>query len=195
MRRLLLLGIALFAVACTGQGVGTAEPPTSAPTGAEDMPTATADMPTPTPAPAGPTTYAIGDTVTVTEYGEDWAKITISDVEVVESYKSDYDYVEKPQVEGYVFIQAKVTYEALQDGVTYNPFDWQVYCAGEAMDNYSFVAYGPQPDLSSGTLPNGRKASGYVVYEVPKVGEVRMSYSGNIFLNDSPIFEVVIRAE
>jgi hypothetical protein len=52
--------------------------------------------------------------------------------------------------------------------------------------------YGPRPELSSGTLPACRKALGYVVYEVPAKGEVRMSY-GNMFGDDAPVFEVIIR--
>ncbi len=149
--------------------------------------------PTASPTPAGPKTYQVGDTVTVTENGSEWAKITISDVKVVGSYKGKYSN-DTPKIAGNVFIQAKVAYEALVDGVDYNPFDWQVFCAGEAVQNYSFVLYGPQPGLSSGTLPSGRKASGYVVYEVPAKGEVRMSYKGNAFSNSGPVFEVMIGA-
>jgi hypothetical protein len=42
-------------------------------------------------------------------------------------------------------------------------------------------------------LPKSRKASGWVVYEVPAKGEVRMSYGGS-FSNEAPIFEVIIRS-
>jgi hypothetical protein len=131
----------------------------------------------------------------VTSDGANWATVTISDVKVVASYPSKYGhaYDDKPKTAGDVFIQAKVTYVALTDGVTYNPFDWQAFCAGTAVDNFAFVTYGPTPRLSSGTLPNGRNASGYVVYEVPSAGEVRMSYKG-YFTNKAPIFEVIIRA-
>ena len=76
----------------------------------------------------------------------------------------------------------------------YNPFDWQVFCAGVAVENFTIVLSGPKPELSSGTLPNGRSASGYVVYEVPAKGEVRMSYSSNMFSDSGPVFEVIIRA-
>ena len=149
---------------------------------------------TPEPTPTGPATYQVGDAVTVTESGADWATITISAVKVVASYKSPYGAAlnDKPKTAGDVFIQAKVTYKALTDGVDYNPFDWQVFCGGEAVSGYTFVMYGPTPALNSGTLPNGRSASGYVVYEVPAKGEVRMSYGGR--LGGAPVFEVVIRA-
>lgn len=149
--------------------------------------------PTATPTPVPPKTYQIGDVVPIENAGQDWARITISDVAVAASYKSAY-IEEKPQTAGNVFIAARVTYEALTDGVTYNPYDWQAFCAGTAISGFTLATYGPTPQLSSGTLPNGRKATGFVVYEVPAKGEVRMSYAGNMFSNSAPIFEVIIRA-
>jgi hypothetical protein len=78
--------------------------------------------------------------------------------------------------------------------VDYNPYDWQVFADGEAVDNSAFVMNGPKPDLSSGSLPKGRVAKGYVVYEVPAKGQVLMSYGGT-FSSEAPVFEVVIRPE
>ena len=162
--------------------------PTPVPTA---MPTV---QPTPEPTAAGPRTYAVDDPVSlIAEGGGPWGVITISDVSITGSYKGSYGFVDKPDTAGDVFIAAKVTYEALSDGVRYNPYDWQVFVDGTAVSSNAFVMYGPKPALSSGTLPNGRKASGYVVYEVPATGEVRMSY-GSGFSSDAPIFEVVIRA-
>ena len=210
---LVLTGVMVVA-GCATQSVGNVPPAASttasvasvAPEPTEASPAATevAEAPTlaptpnvilvtPTPTPAGPATYKVGDAITVTESGSDWAKITITDVKIVGSYKGSY-YTDKPQTRGNVFIQAKVTYEALQDGVDYNPFDWQVFCAGMAVNNTTFLMNAPKPELDSGKLPNGRKATGYVVYEVPGKGEVRMSYGGNIFSNSGPVFEVIIRA-
>jgi len=145
-----------------------------------------------TPAPAGPMTYQIGNPVTIEQNGKDWAEITISNVTSASSYKGTYGLDDNPQTTGDVFIAAKVTYVALTDGVTYNPFDWQVFCAGVAVNNFTIVLNGPTPQLHSGTLPNGRTASGFVVYEVPADGEVRMSYGGQF--GGTPVFEVVIRS-
>jgi hypothetical protein len=144
-----------------------------------------------TPTPAGPKTYQIGEQVVLNQSGKPWVTILISDVQVVASYKGTYGS-DTPKTAGDVFIQAKVTYAALADGVTYNEFDWQVFCAGTAVSGFAFVMYGPTPALSSGTLPSGRNASGYVVYEVPAAGEVRMSYGGTY--GQAPVFEVIIRA-
>jgi hypothetical protein len=55
------------------------------------------------------------------------------------------------------------------------------------------VLNGPKPPLGFGSLTAGRNAVGYVIYEVPAKGEVRMSYKAVIF-DTTPTFEVVIRA-
>jgi hypothetical protein len=196
-RRIALALAAMFAVgACSAQTVVTALPAgaaTQAPanqgpaiqTMAIEAPTPTA-APTPVvaPTPTGPATYQIGDAVTVTEKGANWAKITISDVKVVASYERTY-----PKTAGNVFIQAKVTYAALVDGIDFNPLDWTLYCAGSLVTGYTHAFNGPDPALHAGTLPNGGNVSGYVVYEVPPTGEVRMAYG-----DPTDVFEVIIRA-
>jgi hypothetical protein len=147
-----------------------------------------------TPEPTNETSvYKAGDTVTVTTNGDPGADITVTKVKVVRKYDGPYNLDDVP-AKGNVYIQAYVTYVALDNGVDYNPFDWQVFVAGEAVDNSTYVSNGPKPELASGTLPKGRKASGWVVYEVAAKGEVRMSYGGGSFSNEAPVFEVVIRA-
>jgi hypothetical protein len=199
MKRLLIL-VAMLA-GCTAAG-GPAIPPASvgptltlAPTVAPSTPVATEepatpDPATPAPTPDGPTTYKAGETIHLTQDGDAWADVTVSKVQVVAKY--DGAYSDDKPAKGHVFIQALVTYVATVNGVDYNPYDWQVFVAGEAVTDTTFVMYGPKTELSSGTLPAGRKASGYVVYEVPAKGDVRMSY-GNMFGNDAPVFEVIIR--
>lgn len=165
----------------------TAATATTGPT-AEATPTPT---PTATPAPTGPKTYKIGDTALSDRDGVS-VKITVSDVAVAATYKGTYTN-DTPQVAGNVFISAKVTYEAVSDGVNYNPADWAVFCDNTAVTGYTFVLNGPKPPLGFGSLTAGRKAVGYVIYEVPAKGEVRMSYKAVIF-DTTPTFEVVIRA-
>ncbi len=153
-------------------------------------------MATPEPDPTleGPQRFKPGEIVTVTQGGDEHAQIVVSGVKVVKKYEGGY-FDDTPQQKGNVFIQAKIAYTALVDGVNYNPFDWQVFASGEAVDNLTFVTNGPEPQLSSGTLPKGRKASGWVVYEVPPKGEVLLSYGSNMFSNEPPVFEVVLRAK
>jgi hypothetical protein len=204
MRRLwvLLLVVAIGAAGCSGNRAVSAitrmptPTPTASPSDAPTpVPTAIPTVqPTPIPTIAQPQTYAVDEPIVmVDDNGGPWGIITISDVQIAKSYKGSYGFVEKPETAGDVYIAARVTYEAHRDGIPYNPYNWQVFVDGSAVSSHAFVIYGPKPELGSGTLPNGRKASGYVVYEVPATGEVRMSY-GSGFSSDAPIFEVVIRA-
>lgn len=137
--------------------------------------------------------YMLGDVVTITSNGEPYAEVTVSRASVKKRYDGPYDIDDVP-ARGNVYIQALVTYKALTNGVDYNPFDWQVFVNDEAGGDYSFVSNGPTPTLESGTLPKGRKASGWMIFEVAAKGAVRMSYGGGSFTNEAPIFEVLIRS-
>ncbi|MFL5686255.1 MAG: hypothetical protein ACJ77D_09405 [Chloroflexota bacterium] len=147
----------------------------------------------PDPETGEPTQYKAGEPATVTSDGEDWAKIVVDKVKAVKRYNGPYDFDDVPK-KGNVYIQLRVTYTALQSGVAYNPFDWQIFVGGEAGGNYTSVGNGPTPLLEFGTLPKGRKASGYLVYEVKAKGKVLLSYAGS-FGNEAPIFEVLLRSK
>lgn len=192
-KSLLGLGMVLAISACSGTTATVDESQAPPATQAVAEETLTPDeSPAATAVPENDKkTFKAGETITITSNDEDWATVVISQVKQVKGY-GDYD---RPQTKGNVFIQALVTYKALKDGVDYNPFDWQVFVNGEAVENYAVVLDGPKPTLSSGTLPKGRSAKGYVVYEVPAKGQVLMSYSGNSFLDEPPVFEVILRAK
>lgn len=199
--------VGVLTACSTGQQAAstTSQPPTAVSTDArasqEPAPaTATPDPteepleePTPEPAPAGPTLFKAGEVVTVSEDDEPYLDIVVSKISQKKSYGSGY-FVDKP-AKGNIYIQALITYEALSDGATYNPFDWQVFCDDTAIENYAFVSEGPQPQLSSGTLPTGRKAKGWVVYEVPVKGRCVLSYGANSFIDQGAVFEVLLRGK
>ena len=194
---------ALLAVALAGAGCTAAPAATPAPT-VEPTPVVTPAptvAPTPTPVPVvvvpatpfpdpqpGFNTALPGEPVTITENDEPWAKITVSKVSEKSSYKGRYSS-DKP-APGNTYLQVWVTYEALDDGVSYNPWDWNVFCDDLAVDGQAFIVNGPEPELGAGDLPRGRKAAGWIVYEVPKTGACVMSYDdwdGNV------VFEVKVR--
>jgi hypothetical protein len=181
----LALAVASAVGACSGPAMQDAPPPTPTP-----ILGAASHGGTPTLAPSGAKTYQIGDTVTVTRNGADWAKVTVSDVSSAASYPGAL--ADKPGTTGNIFIAARVTYEALAQGVSFNPYDWQANCQGVAADHH-VVLYGPSPGLDSGHLGNGKKATGFIVFEVAPNGEVRLSYTA-ASLSKTPMFEVVIRA-
>lgn len=203
-RLTLVFCAALTLTACgNGSGVGAtagaASQEASTPV-ATPEPTADATPePTSTPEPTAEptpltTTFAVGDVITITEDGEPWADFTVLEVsETAEFADPDGFYNDTPQTDGYVFLNALVRYEAIVGGVDYNPFDFQVFVDGQAVDGFAFAINAPEPQLSSGTLPAGRTAEGWLLYEVPPAGEVLLSYSGNVFIDEEPIFEVVLR--
>jgi hypothetical protein len=91
----------------------------------------------------GPTTYTAGQTIHLTQDGDAWADVTISKVQIVAKY--DGAYSDDKPAKGHVFIQALVTYVATVNGVDYNPYDWQVFVAGEAVSDTGLLctARGP----------------------------------------------------
>lgn len=96
--------------------------------------------------------------------------ITATDVATAKSYDDGY-FSDTPSVPGNIFLAVNLTYTALADGFSYNPFDWQVFVDGVAVSGTAFVLNGPEPDLGSGSLPKGRKAAGWIVYEVAPRGK------------------------
>lgn len=192
-----LVALAFGLSACSGTDAtvrATASPtPEPAASTAERTPDPTAE-PTAEPT-SGTSTYAVGDVITISQNGEPWADFTVLEVqEKAEFVDPDGYFNDKPQTDGYVFIAANVRYEAQTDGVNYGSYDFQVFVDGRAVEGFAFALNGPEPTLSSGTLPSGRVAEGWLLYEVPPTGEVLLSYSGNIFLDEAPIFEVVLRS-
>lgn len=151
------------------------------------------EEPPPDPTPAGPALFKAGEVITVSEDDEPYLDIVVSKVSQKKSYGSGY-FVDKP-AKGNIYIQALITYEARSDGATYNTFDWQVFCDDTAIENYAFVSEGPEPQLSSGTLPTGRKAKGWVVYEIPVKGRCVLSYGANSFIDQGAVFEVLLRGK
>jgi hypothetical protein len=199
----LSLGIAsvLWISACTSTPVATssaaaqtAEPGAAAISTAtlEPIPSAT-DEPVPTDVPE-PTlaTYGLGQPITVNGDDDNPAVvITFTKFSQHTSYGSGY-LVSRP-ASGNIYVQVWVTYKAIQNGVSYNPFDWQVFVGDVAQQNFSIILESPTPALSSGTLPAGRTAQGWLVYEVPTSGRMVLSYS-RMFSSGPPLFEVVVRS-
>jgi hypothetical protein len=212
-RKILTLGlVAVSLVGCATAGVsksapggaGTTVTPTPVATPVVATPVVATPEPDPnavetpiaddTPEPAETTKRAaVGEVNTITAADEDYLEITVSQPTQHKSYGSGYS-VTKP-AKGNIFLQTLVTYKGLQDGASYNQFDWDVFVNGEALQGYTAFVYdgGPKPALSSGDLPKGRTAKGWLIYEVPAKGEVLLSYKGASFNNDAPIFEVVVR--
>ena len=84
-----------------------------------------------------------------------------------------------------------VTYKAAHtsEDASYNEWDWSAKAAGHKINTYAATL---EPSLSAGALYADGSASGYVTFEVPTSGEVRVCYWFLSFDSD-PTFEVVVR--
>lgn len=73
----------------------------------------------------------------------------------------------KPDDKTHRYIAIRVIYEGTAAGASYNPFYWSVVDLDGFAWDQTFI--GKEPDLqSSNDLPVGRKAQGWVSFEVPK---------------------------
>lgn len=197
MIQLLVVLALLLLTACATEGVGppidpTGPVPTIRPAATETPPQPT-ERPTPTPTPEPETvTVRVGDVMTVTCGGNDCLRITVTDPSFAQLYPDPQGFLaDDPQVAGNVFLQVFVEYEAVSSAATYNIFDWSVFADGRAVDDLAFTIHGPKPDLSSGQLPAGRTASGWLVYEVPAAGEIVLAYTPNF--QGPALYEIVLR--
>jgi hypothetical protein len=109
----------------------------------------------------------------------------------VESVREgDYPAGSTPRA-GYELLAVMVTYNAAHTSAdaSYNEWDWSAKAAGHKINTY---ASGLEPTLGAGSLYADGSASGYVTFEVPTSGEVRVDYWFLAFDSD-PTFEVVVR--
>lgn len=155
------------------------------------MPSTPRPTPESTPEPVT-LTADIGQVVTITCGETECLDITVTEPGFVEIYPDPNGFLaDEPRVAGNVFMQVFVEYVALDDAASFNQFDWQVFADGRLVDDYAFTTNGPKPELSSGQLPRGRTASGWLVYEVPAAGEIILAYAPNF--DGPPVFEITIR--
>ncbi len=179
--------VGLIALAVIG---AVTRPSTTGPGAAAPRPTATRQPAAPPPAQEGGTLAAgLGDTITISQGGDPSVNVTVERFDHHDSFPGEFS-PDEPAA-GNVFYAFFVTYEGQAGGGNYNQFDWQAFAGNRAVDT-AFVLNAPEPGLSSGSLPNGRSAEGWLVYEGPAdPGSVTLSYKGSIF-NDEPVFEVTV---
>jgi hypothetical protein len=181
--------VALAVASCGGaaplKGSPQALPPTEGPW------IVTPPATTPIPTPSGPELVAIGKPITLSALdGTPAVAITVSKVAVLAKVGSGYA-VQTPGRAGDRFVVAFITYKAFRDGIRFGAADWQLFVGTTLVTGFQFNIYGPKPRLEFGTLPAGRTGSGWLMFEVPKTGEVRLSYGGAIA--GRPAFEVILR--
>jgi hypothetical protein len=120
-----------------------------------ETPQATQD---PTPAATPPQEVAgVG-------YFIEWTDVKVSLLEA--NVYTDYNEYFGPD-EGFKFVSVLVEFEALADDVSYNPLYWKLVDSQSYGYDYYFMGKEPMLD-SSNALKSGRKAKGWLTFQVPK---------------------------
>jgi hypothetical protein len=116
----------------------------------------TTQQPTATPTPA--------KEIAGVGYYIEWTDVKVSLLEA--SVYTDYNEYFGPD-EGFKFVSVLVEYEALVDGVSYNPLYWKLVDSESYGYDYYFMGKEPILD-SSNALKAGRKAKGWLTFQVPE---------------------------
>ncbi len=189
MRALLALGLlSLAVVGCSGSSGATSRP-TVDPSSLNGI----APSEAPSTAPdASPTQQKLGDVIDIQCSDVDCMTVSVDKATFSKVYKDPANaYANDVPGKGDVFLAFHVSYKATGPNATYNTGDWAVYVGDAVADNFTGVVNGPQPELSVGSLPQGKAASGWIVQEIPAKGRVVIAYQP-----DGPeIFEVVVRSK
>lgn len=134
-----------------------------------------------------------GDLIILSQGDTELAEIVVDRVKQRTKYAGTYS--DDVPAAGNVYIEMFVTYRAIAENADYSSFDWEVYVDDLAIDGFTFLLNGPEPELGTGSLPKGRRAEGWLVFEIPKTGRAVLSYRANMFTDDPPAFEIVLRNE
>ena len=122
----------------------------------------------------------IGRSITVTgTNGGTPFNLQVQVVSLKKSHLPLSDFGNKPRG---TFVGVLVQYTCTQGTCSYNPFDFTV--RGQGGDEYSTVFPTFEPDLQSGELRAGRKARGYMTFDLPKGGYM-VEYRSTLFDQDS----------
>jgi hypothetical protein len=121
---------------------------------AVNIPQAT-QKPTATPAPT--------QEIAGVGYYIEWTDMKVSLLEaIVYTDHSEYSGPDK----GFKYVSVLVEYEALVDDVSYNPFYWRV--VDSQSYGYDYYWMGKEPALGYNDLKAGRKAKGWLTFQVPE---------------------------
>ena len=187
MRRLLLLGAIVWVLG--GCASAPPEPPfevTAEPTPAgTPLPQPSARTPDPTlsatPSPSlGDNELAIGESLAITRDGAPWASLAVTEVVIERSFaEADGRGRDRPERFGNVFVAAKVTISAVAESVAFDLSGFQATTDTGEEVSLAFSNLGPKPDLLPATLERGDTVSGWVLFEAPEAGRVRLSYAAD----------------
>lgn len=169
--------VALIAVGCGGQEVKNTEQAPVEPVVEE---TATDDVTEPEPVPTEVEccpALKLGDAITVAEFDQDLAEITVTDLRVEKTAQVEYGeppknghfliFTVEIEASASTYVDEMEFYVLAKDGTRFDPGDGHSFDAADYDDQLGYVE-----------LNAGEKTSGLVVFDVPKpVGE--LAYAPN----------------
>lgn len=159
---------------------------------AEDCPSEEPDPETPTePGADGVVRAEVGKPVTLTN-GDDVVRVTIDSYHFARSYPNGYGGLNKPD-KGKLYYAFKISYEAVEGRPSFASYDWEAFAGDDLLDSTYVLGDGPGESLGSGSLPAGRKTSGWLLYQGPnKSGtEVTLGMRAG-FLRDETALQLVV---
>lgn len=202
MRGLVVVGVVLVVVVSGCSSGLPPEPPfqvTPDPTLlGTPMPQPSTRTPEPTPsatppAALGANEIAIGENVAITRDGVSWAALRVTEVVIERSFaEADGRGRDTPERIGHVFVAANLTISALADAVAFDLAGFRATTDSGDEVTLAFSDLGPKPDLLPTTLQaRGDTASGWLIFEAPESGRVRLTYTSES-ATTAPL-EIVLR--
>jgi hypothetical protein len=173
----------IVGILASSTGTRQASSPSASSTGIPDTGTLPpAETPPPSPAPTGPDVLAAGDTMIVSQDGQDAAEITITRVNVT-TQPADPEFGEPPQNGYYVTAHVKVK---IKDDFTegFDIYSGDFYAKHgtdhfDEGDGNALEAPGNNNELGSSNLGAGETASGTLVFDMP-APHGRIAYAPNL---------------
>jgi uncharacterized protein DUF4352 len=163
---------ALAACGTTTVSQDPAAAPVSAPTKPGDVGPTTPAAPAPAPTqdkPSGPMTIEIGKPLTITKNGKDAGTVAVTKVETMTGKQAKAINPFNDDPEHGIYWIVTLSYQATADGFSPGSWDWKVK-DDQGQEYESAFIVTKKPDLPSGELHAGEKATGTIIYDAPKTG-------------------------
>jgi hypothetical protein len=132
---------------------------------------------------------AVGDSVEVETFNG-VIQVTVDEYHFARAYRSQLG-AQRPD-RGRLYYAFHVSYESVEGSPSFNQFDWQAFAGAEILDTTFVVGDGPGDSLGSGSLPQGRTASGWLLFDGPDEPGIDVTLSYKAGMLDEPIFEVKV---